>query len=532
MNCTPSTLHDFVDLEEHLVPLPKLIEAQAARTPDSPAVLLGDEVLSYFDLNSRANQLAHYLIKRGVTPEQFVAVALPLSPELVVAFLAVLKAGAAYLPVDLKYPAARTALMLADARPRFLLTTSEHGRLLPPHSVASSALIMLDDSSVTDDIRCLKAADPVDADRVCPQSMLSPAYLIYTSGSTGEPKGVVIEHRAVADYLTWTARSYPGAREVAIVPTSAAFDLTVTGLYTPLTVGGQVRLLRLDTYGAQDTDSLRTTPCTFLKVTPSHLPLLATMPDGVMPTGELLLGGEALSGEMIEALRRRHPGTTVINAYGPTEATVNCAEYRIAPGTAVPLGPIPIGRAHANTQLHALDARLRPVPDTQTGELYIAGAGLARGYFGQPGATADKFVADPFGQPGGRMYRTGDLVRRREDGNFIFVGRADSQVKLHGHRVNLIEIEAELARHPRVSQAACTVQDTQAGRRLIAYVTLQAGSPVSASAVRKHARARLPGHMVPATVVIVDALPLTANSKLDRQALARYSPQLTGGPSQ
>jgi amino acid adenylation domain-containing protein len=417
--------------------------------------------------------------------------------------------------------------MLADARPRYLLTTSDLGRLLPAGSVAPALLIMLDEQSIVDDIRGLPAADPVDADRASRQSMASPMYLIYTSGSTGEPKGVVVEHRAVADYLTWTARSYRGARGVSIVPTSAAFDLTVTGLYTPLTVGGQVRLLRLDAYGPQDTHPLRTSPCTFLKVTPSHLPLLATMPEGVIPTGELLLGGEALSGEMIEGLRHRHPGTTVINSYGPTEATVNCAEYRIAPGATVARGAIPIGRAHANTQFHVLDTRLRPAPDAQTGELYIAGARLARGYFGQPGATAHKFVADPFGPPGGRMYRTGDLVRRGEDGTFVFAGRADSQVKLHGHRVELTEIESQLARHPRVAQAACTVRETQAGTRLIAYVTMRAGSPVSASAVRKYARDRLPRHMVPAIVVIVDALPLTANSKLDRQALAQYSPQLT-----
>jgi amino acid adenylation domain-containing protein len=518
------TVHDFDDSKAQLAPLPRLIEAQVARTPDNPAVLFGDEVLSYFDLNARANRLAHYLIERGLAAEQVVAVALTLSPEMVVAFLAVLKAGAAYLPIDVNYPADRTAFMLADARPRYVLTTSELGRLLPAHSVAPTSLIMLDEHSVVDDLRGMPAADPVATGRGGPQSLLSPAYLIYTSGSTGRPKGVVVEHRSVADYLAWTARSYPGAQGVAIVPTSAAFDLTVTGLYTPLTVGGRVHLLRLDAYGPRDTYPLRTSPCTFLKVTPSHLPLLATMPEGVVPAGELLLGGEALSGEMVESLRQRHPTTTLINAYGPTETTVNCAEYRIAPGTAAPRGPIPIGRAHANTRLHALDPRLRPVPDEQTGELYIAGARLARGYLGQPGATALKFVADPFGPPGGRMYRTGDLVRRGEDGNFVFAGRADNQVKLHGHRVELTEIESELARHPRVAQAACTVQETPAGKRLIAYVTMRADAVVSASAVRKYARDHLPTYMVPATVVIVDALPLTANSKLDRRALAQYSP--------
>jgi amino acid adenylation domain-containing protein len=517
----------FIDVKGQPAPLPKLIEAQAAKTPDNPAVVFGDQTISYSELNARVNRLAHYLIKCGVAPEHFIAVALPLSPEMVIALLAVLKTGAAYLSIDLSYPPDRIAFMLADARPRYLLTTGEVSGLLPPGSVASPSLITLDDPGVVADVRGLTCADPVDADRAGPLSALSPMYLIYTSGSTGQPKGVVVEHRAVTDYLSWSARSYRGTHGVAIVPTSAAFDLTVTGLYTPLTVGGCVRLLRLDAYGPQDTDPLGHSPCTFLKVTPSHLPILATMPGAVMPSGELMLGGEALSGEMIESLRQRHPGTIVINSYGITETTVNCAEYRIGPGAAVAPGAIPIGQPHARTQFHVLDTGLRPLADGDTGELYIAGARLARGYLRQSGATAHRFVADPFGPPGARMYRTGDLVRRRDDGNFVFAGRGDSQVKLHGHRVELTEIESELARHPRVAQAACTMRETPAGTRLIAYVTARAGLPVSASAVRTYARDRLPGHMVPSTVILVDALPLTANAKLDREALADYAPELT-----
>jgi amino acid adenylation domain-containing protein len=526
MNSASPVIDDFSEVKDQLATLPEMIQAQAARTPGSPAVTCGHETLSYFELNARANQLAHYLVKRGVAPEQFVAVALPLSLKMVIALLAVMKAGAAYLSIDLNYPADHNAFMLADARPRYLLTTSELGHLLPADSGAPAALIKLDAHDVIDDVRAQATGDPAGPGAVPLPSLRSPMYLIYTSGSTGRPKGVVVEHRAVADYLNWSAHSYRGTRGLAIVPTSAAFDLTVTGLYTPLTVGGQVRLLRLDAYGPQDIEPLRESPCTFLKVTPSHLPMLATMPAQIMPSGELMLGGEALSAEIVESLRERCPSLTVINSYGITETTVNCAEYRIGPDTAIAPGAIPIGRPHPNTRFYVLDVGLHPVPDAQTGELYIAGERLARGYLWQPGATACKFVADPF-QRGGRMYRTGDLVRRLEDGNLVFAGRADSQVKLHGHRVELTEIEAELLKHPRVAQAACTVRETPAGARLIAYVTMRAGSPVSAAGVRRHARDRLPRHLVPAVVVIVDALPLTASGKLDRQALAQYVLELT-----
>lgn len=526
MNSTSPALRDFTEVEDQLTILPEMIQEQATRTPGNPAIVFGDEVLTYFDLNSKANQLAHYLINRGVVAEQFVAVALPLSPEMVIALLAVTKTGAAYLSIDLNYPADRIAFMLADAGPSYLLTTSELDRLLPAGAVAPNSLIKLDVPDIVDDIRGQATADPADTGRASRPSMRSPMYLIYTSGSTGRPKGVVVEHGAVADYLRWSAHSYRGTHGIAIVPTSAAFDLTVTGLYTPLTVGGQVRLLRLDSYGPRDLDPLADSPCTFLKVTPSHLPMLATMPPQVMPSGELMLGGEALSGEMIESLRQRYPGITVINSYGITETTVNCAEYWIGPGSAVPQGAIPIGRAHPNTHFYVLDAGLHPVPEEQTGELYIAGARLARGYLRQPGATACKFVADPF-QRSGRMYRTGDLVRRLKDGNLVFSGRADNQVKLHGHRVELTEIESEIMRHPRVAQAACAVQETSAGPRLIAYVTMRSGPPVSAAGVRKYARERLQRHLVPAAIVIVEALPLTANGKLDRQALDQQAPDLT-----
>jgi amino acid adenylation domain-containing protein len=507
--------------------LPEMVEAQARIAPDRPALMFGAETLSYCELNAKANRLAYHLVDHGVAPEQFIAVALALSPQLVIALLAVMKTGAAYLAIDLNYPAERIAFMLADARPRFLLTTGTIGERLPPGALASTPSILLDRPELSAEVRDRPAADLTDTDRAGPLSMLSPMYLIYTSGSTGAPKGVVVEHRAAADYLTWSGHSYRSTHGVAVVPTSPAFDLTVTGLYTPLTVGGRVRLLRLDAYDSRDTDPLLADPSTFLKVTPSHLPMLATMPAQVMPLEEMMLGGEALTGEMIEKLRQQHPGLTVINSYGITETTVNCAEYRIRPGDIVSPGPIPIGQAHENTRFHVLDPALAPVTPGATGELYIAGARLARGYLRQAGATAGKFIADPFGPPGQRMYRTGDLVRCRPDGNLVFAGRADGQVKLRGHRVELTEVESELARHPGVAQAACTVRETPAGPRLEAYVTATSERPVSASAVRKFARDRLPGHMVPAIVVIVDALPLTANAKLDRQALASYSPELS-----
>jgi amino acid adenylation domain-containing protein/non-ribosomal peptide synthase protein (TIGR01720 family) len=335
--------------------------------------------------------------------------------------------------------------------------------------------------------------------------------VIYTSGSTGRPKGVVVEHRSLGAYVERAREAYPDAAGVSLVHSSFAFDLTVTALWTPLVSGGRIVLGELDE---------GTSGVSFMKVTPSHLGLLEALPGGASPSGTLVIGGEALRGEALAAWRRDHPGVRVVNAYGPTEATVNCAEFRLEPGVETPAGAVPIGRPFANTRVYVLDAGLQPVPVGTPGELYVAGVVLARGYLQRPGLTAERFVADPYGAAGTRMYRTGDLVRWTREGRLEYVGRADDQVKLRGFRIELGEVQSALAAHPQVAQAAVVVRDD----RLIGYVVPSTGSAPDPQVVRRSTAEILPDYMVPAAVVLLDALPLTPHGKLDHRALPDPDP--------
>ncbi|MEU8824339.1 amino acid adenylation domain-containing protein [Streptomyces sp. NPDC048636] len=496
--------------------LPELFAAQAARTPDAPALVHGGTELSYAEVDARANRLARLLAERGAGPERLVAVAMERSAELVVALLAVVKSGAAYVPVDPAYPAERIGYMLADSAPVLLVTTAELAAGLPGDEVER---VVVDDPATRAALAALPSGGLGDGDRRAPLTPDHAAYVIYTSGSTGRPKGVVVAHRSVADYLAWTARTYPGAAGAALLHSPVSFDLTVTALFTPLVTGGTVlvgALAEQDPVAARLAD----TPVTFLKATPSHLPLLGALPDGFSPARELLLGGEALMGEALAEWRARHPAVTVWNVYGPTEATVNCTEYRIAPGDELPGGPVPMGRPQGNVRAYVLDAALRPVPAGVVGELYIAGTALARGYLGRPALTAERFTADPYGPAGARMYRTGDLARRLADGNLVFAGRADDQVKLYGHRIELGEVAAAVAAHPEVAAQAVVVREDRPGtRRLVAYATARPGRTLDGAAVRARTADALPAYMVPDAVVVLDALPLTAHGKLDRAAL-------------
>ncbi|MFL6129470.1 MAG: amino acid adenylation domain-containing protein [Mycobacteriales bacterium] len=489
-----------------------LLTGQARRTPDAVALVHGRSGLTYRQLHARADRLAGVLAAHGAGPERFVGIVLPRSVDLVVAILAVLRAGAAYLPLDPGHPPDRLAALLADAGPVLVLTTSTlDGRL--PAGVRRLPLDRL----------------PTPTAPPTPPAPGHPAYLIYTSGSTGRPKGVVVEHRAVASYLRRCAAAYPSARGTALLHSPVSFDHTVTGLFTPLVVGGRVHLAALADDGAA-----RPAGVTFLKATPSHLPLLATLPDDFCPSEELLLGGEALVGESLAAWRRRRPAVPVRNVYGPTEATVNCTEYEIPPGP-VPPGPVPIGRPFANSRAYALDGRLAPVPVGVPGELYLGGSQLARGYLNQPGGTAGRFVADPYGRPGARMYRTGDVVAWRRDGQLAFLGRVDDQVKLRGFRIEPAEVEAALAGHPDVAQAVVLLREDRPGdQRLVGYAVPAAGRRIEADRLRAHVARTLPDHLVPAAVVPLPALPMTRNGKLDRRALPApdLAARVTGrGPS-
>jgi nonribosomal peptide synthetase DhbF len=493
--------------------LPELFEQQAARTPHAPAVLSAAGGLTYAELNTRANQLARHLITLGAGPERLVGIVMPQCPDMIVALLAVLKSGAAYVPVDPGYPPDRMAVMLADTHAEVVLTTSRLAGSLP----AAIRPLILDDLAVAEEIARYPAGDVAAAQRGRPLHPAHPAYVIYTSGSTGRPKGVIVTHANLVNYLARVRQVYPHLAGRTLLVSPVSFDGSVSALYGCLLSGGQLCL------GAVD-DELPALAglaggFTFLKATPSHLPLLARLPASCVPAAQMMLGGEAVPAALLREWRRRHPGLALVNQYGPTEATVGCLDYRMNPSDPVP-DPVPVGRPMWNTRVFVLDENLRPVPPGVAGELYVAGRQLARGYLGRPGLTGERFVACPFGVGGERMYRTGDLARWNANGQIEYLGRVDDQVKVRGFRIELGEIEAVLAALDGVSQAAVAVREDQPGdRRLAGYVVPVAGAALDPAGLREACGRALPGYMVPSAVVVLDALPLNANGKLDRRAL-------------
>jgi amino acid adenylation domain-containing protein/non-ribosomal peptide synthase protein (TIGR01720 family) len=501
--------------------LPELFEAQAARTPDAPAVIFEGGELSYAELNEAANRLSHLLIAHGAGPERFVALVLARSVEIVVAQLAVAKAGAAYLPVDPDYPPERIAFMLDDARPVLVLTLAElSNELRSPEGVP---VLALDNPATRSAMQAMPERAPTDADRLQPLVLAHPAYVIYTSGSTGRPKGVVVSHAGLASFSAAEVDHFavrPGDRVLQF--SSPSFDASVLELCMSLPAGAALVVPPPGPLlGATLGEVLEQREVTHALVPPSAL---ATVPDAVAGEGlasftGLIVGGEAASAELVE---RWAPGRRMINAYGPTESTVVATwSQPLAPGAAPP-----IGRPIANVRVYVLDAALRPVPPGVPGELYIAGAGLARGYLRRPGLTAERFVANPFGEPGSRMYRTGDLVRWSADGELAFVGRADDQVKIRGFRIEPGEIETRLRTHPGVGDAVVVArEDEPAHKRLVAYVVVAPGSGEPAAGdLRRFLAVSLPDYMVPSAFVVLDALPLSPNGKLDRRALPAPDP--------
>ncbi len=493
--------------------LPELFQQQAARTPDAIAVVYQHTELTYAQLNQHANRLARYLLTLGAGPEQLIAVAMDRSADLVIALLAVLKTGAAYLPVDPEYPADRISYMLSDARAALALTTARHAGL-PGDSAPS---LILDDPGLRQTIASYPGTDLTDADRRTPLHPAHPAYVIYTSGSTGRPKGTVIPHAGPVNYLTRSRHAYPHLAGRTLLPTSISFDASVTGLYGTLSCGGSVHLAAID---EQLPAAVPPGGFTFLKVTPSHLSLLAELPVACAPVGQMIVGGEAVSGAQLRTWRERSPRLTIINNYGPTETTVACSDYSIGPDDEFPGGIVPLGRPMWNMRVYVLDHGLQPVPAGVAGEVYVAGAQLARGYLNRPGLTAARFVACPFGAAGERMYRTGDLARWSAGGELEFLGRADDQVKVRGFRIELGEIEAVLLGLAEVAQAVVVVREDRPGdRRLVGYVVPAAAGVADPVVLRRAAAAMLPDYMVPAAVMVLDGLPLSPNGKVDRRAL-------------
>ncbi|MFJ5885575.1 amino acid adenylation domain-containing protein [Kitasatospora cineracea] len=498
---------------------PELFARQLRRTPDAPAVRDPRTTLTYRQLDARAGALARRLTALGVGPEDRVAVALPRDSGLAVALLAVLKAGAAYLPLDPGYPAARLAYMLADAAPRLLLTTPEVHAGLPGSAVPHLYPDGADDGTGG-------AADPSPGPAVDPAH---PAYVIYTSGSTGRPKGVVVTHRGIAALAgTQRERLRAGDGSRVLQLASVSFDAAFWELCMGLLSGA---CLELDTReallpGPALAARVREHGITHLTLPPAAL---AVLPADSLPAGTtLVLAGETCPPTLARAWA---PGRFLVNAYGPTETTVCATMSGFRPAGALSAGEqsagelperaVPIGVPVDGTRVRVLDARLSPVPPGVVGELYVSGEGLARGYLGRPGLTASRFVADPAGAPGERMYRTGDLARWRRDGQVEYVGRADEQVKLRGFRIEPGEVEAALTALPGVAAACVVVREDRPGdRRLVAY-TVPDGPDALPGPAELRARLAdvLPGHLVPAAYVRLDALPLTPNGKTDRRAL-------------
>ncbi|PRE81688.1 amino acid adenylation domain-containing protein [Burkholderia gladioli] len=495
--------------------LHQLVEQQAARRPDAIAVIDARERLSYAELNARANQLAHRLRRLGIAPDDRVALCMERGATIVVAILAVMKAGGAYVPLDPAYPAERLAHMLADSAPVAALTDSRSRARLAglPAAVPVFELDTQADSWRDEAVDDLPPGEiGLDAGHL--------AYVIYTSGSTGTPKGVMIEHRGLVNHAMAIIASFEVREDSRVLQfASTSFDASISEVVMALCRGAALYVpadgIRQDrralwAYLEREAITHATLPPALLQ-DGEALPPIATRPT-------LTLAGEAPGAALFRALAGQ---AVLLNGYGPTEGTVCAAAWRCQPG--FDDDTVPIGRPIGNVRLYLLDAHGQPVPVGTPGEIHIGGAGVARGYLNQPALSAARFLRDPFSEtPRARMYRSGDLARYQPDGNLVFLGRNDDQVKIRGFRIELGEIEARLAEVEGVREVAVIVREDAAGdRRLVAYYTAADGQAeaAGAEALREHAANRLPRHMVPAAYVALDALPLTANGKLDRRAL-------------
>jgi amino acid adenylation domain-containing protein len=492
------------------VTLATLFEQRVARAPHAPAVIGGGTELTYGELNRRANRLARHLVTLGAGPGRFVAIAMPRTPDVIVAILAVLKSGAAYVPVDPAYPADRIGFMLAESGPAAVLTTAAVAAGLP----GGLPVLVLDDPATAAVLAGLDGENLPGA--AGPQDV---AYVIFTSGSTGRPKGIMVEHAGVVSLACWAVAAFgTGELSRVLASTSLSFDVSVFEVFGTLAAGGCLELVP-NVLALAERGTAGPWRGSLISAVPSALAHVLATP-GVQARAQVVaLCGEALTGPVVEAIRAAVPGARIENIYGPAEATVYATTYVVPEGEDAAAAP-PIGRPIWNTRAYVLDERLGLVPPGVAGELYIAGLGLARGYLNRPGLTAERFVPCPSGAPGERMYRTGDLARRNASGDLEYLGRTDFQVKVRGFRIELGEIEAVLAAQPGVAQAAVAVREDQPGdKRLAGYVVPAAGTALDPARLREACGQTLPEYMVPAAVMVIDALPLNANGKLDRRAL-------------
>jgi len=490
------------------------IAERARVSPESPAVRFGSTVVTYGELLERAQALAAALSARGVGAESVVAVSIDRSIEMVVACLAVLMTGGAYLPLDGAYPAERIEFILRGSGAAAVLVKG-----VPGPALSGAGLPVLD---VADPHwQAVGHLEPGGA-AVDPEQL---AYVIYTSGSTGTPKGVAVNQRGLTNYVDWACGAYrldPSTH--SLVHSSLGFDLTITSLWCPLAAGGTVELLDPEQPVDALLDAFRgATGPRFIKITPAHLSILtSSVPAASLPgrPHTLVIGGEALTGAAVSPWIAGGGRARLVNEYGPTETGVGCCVFDVDQA-ACALPDLPIGRAIQNTSLYVLDSRLEPVPLGAIGDLYIGGEGVARGYLGRPDLTAQQFIPDPFGGPGRRLYRTGDRAKQLADGTLVFLGRNDEQVKLRGFRIELTEIEAVLRDSPNVRDAAvAVVREPDRDAVLRAFVVPGLHAP-SDSDLRELLRARVPEYMIPTSFVFLPVLPLTVNGKVDRRALAR-----------
>ncbi|MFC7830979.1 amino acid adenylation domain-containing protein, partial [Streptomyces sp. NPDC057375] len=486
--------------------LPELFERQVASSPDAVAVVCGGEEVSYGELNARVNRLARHLVGLGVGPERLVALALPRSVDLVVAMLAVLKAGGAYLPIDPSYPSHRLEHILNQADLRLIISDSSTVNVIPANQVEA---LLLDRHTL---------CDPDLPDQTEQHAAQNLAYVMYTSGSTGTPKGVAVTHHNIVNGIHQLARCVdmrPGHRLLAAA--SINFDVSVFEIFTTLCHGGCVEIVRdvlaLGERGGWTGNVISSVPSPFSEI----IDQIAA--DTSVDT--VIFGGEALTGSLVKRVQNEFPGVKLINPYGQTEsfyATAFTVDNANGWGDR---GSAPIGRPLGNMRTYVLTPQLTPAPQGVVGDLYVAG-NLARGYHGSADLTAERFVADPYGPPGARMYRTGDLARWNHEGQLEYLGRADAQIKIRGFRVEPGEIEAVLASHDDVAHAVVIARDSEAnnaGRELVAYVVGSADSSMDVSEVRRFLSKRLPHYMVPAAIVPLSQLPLMPNGKLDQSAL-------------
>ncbi len=498
------------------VPLHRLFERQARERPEAVALAGEGRRLTFGEADALAEGIARRLAALGVGPDSVVGILLERSVESVVAILAVWKAGGAYLPIEISTPPERRTFMLQDAAARALVTTRV---LAQTSSEWPCATLALEDAGAGESGSARGGALPDAA----PENL---AYVIYTSGSTGQPKGVAIEHRQLSNYVAAIVGQLrpPAGAGFATVSTFAA-DLGHTAIFPSLVTGGTLHVISQDR--ATDADALSDyvsgNAIDYLKIVPSHLSALLTgsRPEGVIPARALILGGEALSWELVAQVRGLAPRCEIVNHYGPTETTVGATTFRIAQGETLDAisRTVPIGRPIANARAYILDCFRQPVPVWAPGELSIGGDGVARGYQQRPELTAERFVEDPF-RPGARMYRTGDVARYLPDGAIEWLGRADHQVKVRGFRVELGEIEARLRERPGIVESVVLLREDAPGdKRLVAYVVSSGPEAGGESDVKDFLRSTLPEFMVPASVVFLKRLPLTPNGKIDRRAL-------------